>query len=170
MFGRSARGQKRIAGDRHLFHDRVGMRAPPVDDAIEHRMNNEAARIRLESGLHDFPALAESAGENRKLRALGKRVEIALAAGERLGRAGKALRGQQSRPETVARRIADVNAFGRRAEAFAKARGLGRGKAKGEDHWLGLKRKKFGTPGGGAEHPAGRGDVPAPPVMARGHR
>ena len=54
-----------------------------------------------------------------------------------------------------------MNAFGRRAEAFAKARGLGRSEAKGEDHWLGLKRKKFGAPGGGAEHAAGRGDVPA---------
>jgi hypothetical protein len=63
-----------------------------------------------------------------------------------------------------------VNAFGRRAEAFAQARGLGRGEAKGGNHWLGFERKKFGAPCGGAEHAAGRGDVPAPPVMAWRHR
>jgi hypothetical protein len=55
---------------------------------------SSTARIRLESGLHDFPAVAEPVGENRKLRRLGKRVEVALAAGQRLGGAGKALRGQ----------------------------------------------------------------------------
>ena len=76
-----ARGQERIACDRDLFHDRVRMRAPPVDDAIEHRMNDEAAWVRLECGLHDFPAVAEPVGENRKLRRLGKGVEVALAAG-----------------------------------------------------------------------------------------
>ena len=97
MFGRSVRAARSgLPVTVDLFHDRVGMGTPPVDDAIEHRMNDEAARIRLERGLHDFPAVAEPVGENRKLRRLGKRVEVALAAGERFGRTGKAFRGQSA--------------------------------------------------------------------------
>jgi hypothetical protein len=63
-----------------------------------------------------------------------------------------------------------VNAFGRRAKAFAQAGGLGRGEPEGKDHRFGLKPKNFSAPGGGAEYAAGSGDVPTPPIMARRHR
>ena len=89
-----ARGKERIASHGDLFDDRVGVRAPPVDHTVEHRMDDEAARIRLESGLHDFPAIAETLGETRQLWRLGQRMEIALAAGERLGGAGQVIRRQ----------------------------------------------------------------------------
>src|SRR5262249_57554968 len=59
-----------------------------------------------------------------------------------------------------------MNAFGRRAEAFAQTCGLGRGEAKGGDHRLSFERENFAACCGGAEHTASRGDVPTPPVMA----
>src|SRR5581483_1316950 len=80
------------------------------------------------------------------------------------------LLGQQRRPQTVARGVADADAFGRRSQTFAQSRRL-RGRNPERPHHLTLiQSQELGRRGRRAEYPAGRGDVPSPVVMTWRHR
>ena len=142
------------------------MIAPPIQHAIEHRINHKAARIRLVGRRHDLPAFAETVGDQRQIGRLRQRMIKTLHAGERFRRPLKTLFRQQRRPQAVARGVADAQAFRRRAQTLAQARGL-RGRGAERPHHLALvERGQLSAACGSAEHAAGRGDVPSPVIMA----
>ena len=129
-------------------------------------MDHEAAGIGLDRVLRDLPGVAQAIGEGRPVRRLRHRVEEALHAGDRLGRALEPLLGEQRRPQAVARGIADADALGRPAQAFAQARRLRGRVAERPDHAPLVEPDQLAGGGGGAEHAAARGDVPALGVVA----
>lgn len=95
------------------------MVGPPVQHAIEHGMDHEAARIRLVGGRHDLPAFAPAVGDIRQIGRFSEGMIEALDARQRLRRSFKSLLGQQRRPQSVPRRVADADAFRRRAQTLA---------------------------------------------------
>ncbi len=118
----------------------VRMGAAPVERQVEQGMDHEARSVGLDRVVVDLPGLAQPVEQGRPVRRLAHGGEEALGAGDGLGRAGKALLGQQGGEQAVARGISDADALGRPAEAFAKTRRLRRGAAQRPDSALGIDR------------------------------
>ena len=65
-----AMGEQRIAAYHDARNLDFRMIATPVDDAIEHGVDHETARVRLVGGRHDLPALAPTIGDVGEVRIL----------------------------------------------------------------------------------------------------
>src|SRR6185312_10584979 len=120
-----------------------------------------AAWIWLVGGRHQLPGFAEPGRHAREIRRIAHRIVKSLPAGKWLGRTLEALRREQRRPQAVARGIADAHALGRPAQAFAEPCGLRGGGAECGHEVPLIEPEQLAGSGGGAEHAAGRGDVPA---------
>ena len=129
-------------------------------------MDYEPARIGLIRRRHDLPVLAQAIHDDSQIGRLVQGMVESLYACQRLRRAVEALARQQRRPQAVARCVADAEALCRRAESLAEAGRLRGSTAKRPHHLPLVEPKKLAAPGRGAEHAAGRGDVPAPVIMA----
>ncbi len=106
----------------------------------------------------------------RQIRRFAERVIVALHAVERLRRSGEIARREQRRPQSIAGRVADADAFCRGAETLAQAGRLRCRQAERPYHLLGVQSQKLAAAGRGAEYAAGRSDVPAFGVVRRRHR
>ena len=103
--------------------------------------------------------------DRREVRAVAHHGGEATRPGDRLGRAGDAgLREQRGR-KSAARRAADTDALRHRAERLDQAGGLRRRVAERPDEMPCIEGQQLRDRRGGAEHAAGRRDVPAAPVV-----
>ena len=85
---------------------------------------------------------------------------------DRGGRGGVALLRQQRREQPIARGIADADVLRRTGQVLHQAGGLAGGDAQRVPGLRRVQAKQLRAGRRGAEHAAGRGDVPAPRVMA----
>ena len=100
-----------IRGDKRIF-------AAQLEAGIEHRVEDDAARIRLVGILGDFPALAQTGEKRIPPELIARRMRPALRPLDRAWGCDAAEFCKQSRQETVARAVADAGILSTGCEIF----------------------------------------------------
>jgi len=143
--------KQRIAAYHDLLGDRARIVAPPIEHAVQHRMNHKAARVRLVRGAHQLPAFAEAIGDQCEIGGPAERIVEALHAGERLRRSVKSLFGKQRGPQPVARGVATLTLLPA-CRGIRQTCGLRRRGPECKDHLRLIEREQFAAAGHGTEH------------------
>src|SRR5262249_47946990 len=138
-----------------------------LEAAVEARVDDEAAGIRLVGVAQELVVLPEPCGERRRVGRSRKHVDETARALERGLRAGEAPLGEERGGEAALRGAPGVEALAHAAEHLANPGRLRRGGAERPRGAHLVEPEEARARGGRADDAGGAGDVPADRVMGR---
>ena len=141
-----------------------------LDAAVDHAMDHQPAGERLVHVVRQFPGLAQSLGDHRRVELRRHHMREAALRFDRLLGTGEALLRHQRGHQAAVRGPARMEALAHRAEHLAQPGRLRGGDAQCPAHLPLVEPEQLAGGGGRAEDAGGAGDVPADLVVFRKHR
>ncbi len=136
-----------------------------LEAAVDHRMHDHAAGIRLVGVAAELPAFAEPARDRREIRLFAQHARESALAFDRPPGGGEIIFGEERGGEAVARGRSEVETFRHAAQHLDQSRALRGREPERPGHAQRVEAEELARGGGGAEHSAGAADVPAALVM-----